>query len=30
MAAVGEGFAEHVDLPILTVAAAVHGGAKGT
>jgi hypothetical protein len=30
MAAVGEGVAEHVDLPILTVAAAVHGGAKGT
>lgn len=30
MAAVGEGFAEHIDLPVLTVAAAVHGGTKGT
>ena len=27
---VGEGLAEHVDLPVLTVAAAVHGEEKGT
>ncbi len=30
MAAVGEGVTEHIDLPVLTVAAAIHAGAKGT